>query len=518
MRRKRAASDFNAEVEAHIQLEADRLRGQGMPEAEAQAAARRAFGNVVKAQERFFESGRWLWWERLRQDLRYALRMLAKTPGFSAIAILTLGLGIGANTAIFSLIDAVLLRSLPVPHPEELMQVFRLAPNRAGKGNPVFANPLWERVRDQQDIFRDVFAWKGTIFDLAQGGEVQRADGLWVSGGFFPTLQIQPAAGRLLTAADDRPGCPALAVLGYSFWQDRFAGDPGAVGGSISLDQHAFQVIGVSAKGFSGLYAGGKFDVAVPLCATAVFDGNESRLPKWSLWWLDIGGRLKPGFTLEQVNARLAALSPAIVRGTGAPVWLANSRLKALPGASGISTLWTQFETPMYVLIAIVGLVLLIACSNIASLMLARATARNRELAVRQAMGASRWRLIRQLLTECLVLSSAGALLGILVARWGSALLVRCISTAQSHIFLDLTPDLRVLGFTGALAVLTAMLFGLLPSWRGTRVSVSAAMKGSSDFEQRARFRPAKWIVASQVALSLVLLLRQDYCSGASHG
>ncbi len=512
-RRKRLDSDFNAEVEAHIQLEAERLRNQGMPEAEARAAAQRAFGNVVRAHERFYESGRWLGWEHLRQDLRYALRMLAKNPGFTAIAVLTLGLGIGANTAIFSLIDAVILRFLPVAHPEELMQMRMRGAMDGSDGRSSYTNAIWEQVRDRQDVFAGAFAWSDDRFDLAQGGAVQNANGLFVSGGFFDTLQLRPAAGRLLAPSDDQPGCPDKAVLSYGFWEDHLGGDPRAIGGTIWLDHHPFEIVGVSAAGFSGLDVGSKFDVAVPICAAPIFDGKDSRLQHRSWWWLRIYGRVKPGLTEPQVNARLAILSPAILANSVPTDWprgsqrdFLNSKLWASFAGTGVSSLRRQFKKPLYILMAIVALVLLIACSNIASLTLAQATARNKEIAVRQAMGASRWRLVRQLLTESMLLSAAGATLGILFARWGSALLVRYLSTGRNHVFLDLTPDLRVLGFTAAVAALTAILFGVLPALRATRVSLAAVMKGPGA-EHRTRFHPAKWIVASQVALSLVLLV-----------
>lgn len=454
--------------------------------------------------------------ETLGQDLRYGLRQLRKNPGFTAVAILTLALGIGANTAIFSLIDAVMLRMLPVQRPDELRQVRMADPRAAGESNPSFTNPIWEQVRDRQDVFSGVFAWRADHFDLAQGGAVHYANGLWVSGDFFKTLELRPAAGRLLTASDDRRGCPGAAVLSYGFWQDRYGGAPSAIGSTLSLNTQSFEVVGVAPPGFYGMDVGSKFDVAIPICASAFFDGKESRLDHRSWWWLSVAGRPKPGVSLSQSAARLKVLSPQVFKASLPTNWSPDGQksflqqvLVTTPAANGISRLRAQFDRPLQLLMAVVGLVLLIACANIASLMLARAAARQKDLAVRQALGAGRLRLIRQLLAECFLLSSAGALVGILFARWGTTLLVRYISTAKNEVFLDLSLDSRVLGFTVAAAVFTGVLFGLLPALRATRVSLTWAMKGGQaiESERPGRFRSRHWIVASQVALSLVLLV-----------
>jgi putative ABC transport system permease protein len=452
----------------------------------------------------------------LLQDLRYGLRILAKNPGFTAVAVLTLALGIGANAAIFSMLNAVMLRFLPVENPQELVQVRIRTPHSGNDPRTTFTNTLWEQVRDRQDVFSGAFAWGSTRFDLAAGGAVHYADGLWVSGDFFRTLGVRPATGRLFAVADDQRGCPGAAVLSYGFWQEHFAGAKSVVGSTILLNNHSIPIVGVTAPGFYGVEVGGKFDVALPICATALFDEKQERLVERSWWWLNVIGRVKPEFSPEQVKARLQVLSPRILAESVPPAWdpqMQSDFLKWVfvtsPAATGSSYLRSRFEQPLYILMGLVGLVLLIACANIASLMLARAVTRSREIAVRRALGASRMRLIRQLLTECLLLSSAGTLLGILFAQWGIALLVRYISTAENKVFLDFSPDARVLGFTGAMAVLTALLFGLFPAFRATRVSLTAAMKGSQavEGERRVRFRFGRWIVASQVALSLVLLV-----------
>jgi putative ABC transport system permease protein len=530
-KRRQLDRDLQDEIAFHLAMREEKLRSNergnvhredgSMGEKRDSAApgdelysARRAFGNaaLLKEDTRLLWTFRWL--EHVGQDLRYAGRSMRKTPLMAAVVVLSLALGIGANTAIFTLMDAVMLRMLPVSHPEELFLVER--GNADGTGNNSFTNPLWEAVRDHQDMFSAVFAWSTAQFDLAQGGEMQRADGLYVSGGYFPGLGVRPAAGRLIAATDDQRGCAPVAVLSYGFWQEHFGGAAEAVGRTISLNRQVFQIIGVAAPGFTGTEVGEKFDAAIPICSSAVFDGKESRLTQLSWWWLRVAGRKKPGLSREQIESRLAVLSPAIMNASLPPDWpekekqhFLNAKLVAVPGSSGLSQLRENFAGPLTILMAIVGAVLLIACANIASLMLARSSSRSKELAIRKAVGASRGRLVRQLVTESLLLSSLGAALGLLFARWGSGLLVRRISVGHTRVFLDLSPDVRVLAFTAALTVATGILVGVLPALRSTRVSLMAAMKAgqSSESDHRTRFRAGKWIVASQVAMSLVLVV-----------
>ena len=513
-RRRDVERELDEELQEHLEQQTKRNMALGMTPEEARYAARRAMGGIEQRKEECRDTRRVRFLEDLWQDIRYGLRVLGRTPVVTAVAILSLALGIGANTAIFSMMDAVLLRLLPVRNPQELVQV-KIHTPKGDRDGSSFTNPLWEQIRDHQDLFTHAFAWSENRFDLAQGGQVQFANGVWVSGGFFEGLGLRPAAGRLLSDVDDQRGCTGAAVISYGFWQQHYGGDAKAIGRTLALNGRTFPITGVTQRGFYGLEGGQKFDVAVPICTEPTLEGR-SFLDGRSTWWLRVMGRRKQGASIDQVNARLRALSPQVF-GAAMPLdWSKKEQgdflLRTLIGqesANGPSYLRTEMEKPLYVLMAVVGLVLLIACANIASLMLARGAARHREIAMRRALGASRTRLIRQLLTECILLSSAGAVLGMFFARWGNAVLLRYMSTRQGQVFFDLSVNARVLAFTAAVAVLTGILFGVLPALRSTRISLTAAMKGArtAEGESRFRFRLGKWIVALQTALSLVLLV-----------
>jgi predicted permease len=519
-KRSAADSELDEELQYHLDQKTQEFISKGLNEKEAHYATLREFRGVEQSKENCRDQRKINWLQDFAQDLRYGLRMLRKTPGFTAVAILTLALGIGANAAIFSLIDAVMLRTLPVQNPEQLVLLVRARLDSGRPPDPSFSNPVWQQIRDRQDIFSGVFASSNVSFDLAQGGEAHSVKGLYASGEFFNSLGVRPAAGRLLTSSDDVRGCPGVAVVSYGFWQEHFGGAQNAVGSMISLNRHSFPIVGVAPAGFFGITVGAHFDVALPICAEAIipFEGEASgqeMLDRSSSQWLSVMARMKPGISTAQANVRLQVLAPGIFKSTISTDWRPDEQkeflartLLALPGSAGISNL-EGYEQPLKVLMILVGLVLLIACANIASLTLARAAMRRKEIAVRLGMGATRSRLIRQFLTESILLSSIGALFGILLAQWGCAILVRLISTSQYHAFVQISLDARILAFTVGLALLTGLLFGLLPALRITRVSLTSAMKGaqSDDSQSRSHLRPGRWIVATQVALSLVIVV-----------
>ncbi|MGH9906984.1 MAG: ABC transporter permease, partial [Pyrinomonadaceae bacterium] len=445
---------------------------------------------------------------------------LSRSPGFTTVALLSLALGIGANTAIFQLINSIRLKSLPVSSPNELAEV-RIKDMVGARGNFTstynsVTNPIWEQIRDRQQAFSGILAWGNDDFILALGGEVRLAKGLWVSGDFFNVLGVQPLLGRTFTANDDTRGCgsPGL-VISHAFWQREFAGDRNVIGRKLTLSDRPFEIIGVTPESFLGLEVGRSFDLAIPICADAIFSGEDSILDSGTTWWLMVTGRLKSGWTLEQANAHLQTISPDLFRASLPPKYPSasvndylNMKLEAVEGGAGYSVLRGDYERPLWLLLAIAALVLLIACANLANLFLARTSAREREIAVRQAVGASRLRLIRQLLAEGVLLAVVGAALGAFLAQTLSSFLVSFLSSTTNTVSLDLGIDWRVLAFTAAVAGLTCVLFGLTPALRATRIEPATVMKagGRGLTSGRERFSLRRILVVVQVGLSLVLI------------
>ena len=449
------------------------------------------------------------------QDFRDAFRALRATPVVSAVAILSLAFGIGANTAIFSILDSLLLKSLPVKDPQRIVLVGQPGPDG---GRTAWTNPLWEAIRNRAQPFDGAFAWSSTRFNLAPGGQTELVDGIWASGAYFDTLGVPAIIGRTFTVDDDRRGGGPdgpVAVISYHFWQRRFGGSADVVGRSLTVERVPFTVVGVTPPEFFGTEIGRQFDVAIPIGTEPLIRGRESSLDRRSYWWLNIMLRLKPGQDLNAATAILSGVHPQIREQTMPQDWreeLKQSYLKdgflLTPAAAGTSFLRRRYQQPLTMIMVVVALVLLIACANITNLLLARATARRHELSVRVALGASRLRIARQLLAESVLLAGSGATIGLLFAAWGSRLLVRQLSTSMNIVFLDLGIDWRVLGFTAAVAVGTAVVFGVAPALRGTRVQPGDALKeqGRTVAGDR-RFGLGNLLVISQVALSLVLIV-----------
>jgi predicted permease len=512
------------EWQFHIDLRTEENIRRGMTPEEARRSAERHFGNSAYIKDVSWDVRGGGLVETLWQDIRYGLCMLRKSPGFTAVAVLSLALGIGANTAIFQLIDAVRLRTLPVKDPQELATVRVVDRSWAyGRTHGRYAqltNAMWEQIRDRQRVFSSVFAWAAGGLNIANGGEVRYIQGIWVSGDYFKALEVPALIGRTLTPDDDRRGCGSPpAVLSYAFWQREYGGKPDILGNKITLEGHPFEIVGVTPAGFYGVDIGHFFDVATPLCSEPIIRGEDSMLDQRLGWWLASLGRLKPGVSLAQANAQMNAMSTSILEATTPTEYSPEAvkhfmqyRFGAFPASNGFSdlrgTYSSSIDSPLWILLAIAGFVLLIACANIANLMLARASAREREIAVRFSLGASRSRLILQLLCESILLALIGACSGALLAQWLSRFLVAYINS-RGRIYLDLALDWRVLGFTAGVAMLTSIIFGLAPAFRATGVAPASVLKaaGRGMTGGRERFSLRRALVISQVAFSLVLVV-----------
>lgn len=525
-------ADVVEELSQHLGDRYDEMRARGVDEQQACRTLRAELedgrlpkglaGTVARAREPLAagSSGRARFFGGLGRDLRYAMRQLWQSPGFAIVAILSLALGVGANTAIFQLLDAVSLRLLPVKHPEQLVAV-RITKTPNGRTGNFMSDHadltfgIWNLLRAQQQGFSDIAAWSPQTRNLGEGGEVRNASTLMVSGDFFPMLGLQPVIGRLLSPADDYRGCGAQgAVLSYSFWQKEYGGKDSALGAKITLDRQIFQIIGVTPASFHGVDVGRDFDIAVALCSEPVFSGKDSWTDGPMTWWLAVLGRLKAGWTQERASAQLAAISPGIFAATLPEKYDAINKkdylrfqLGALQADKGVSSL-NGAHAPLDLLLGLSGLVLLLACANLANLLLARAGARQREMALRLTLGASRSRLIRQVLAESLLLAIFGTAAGVCLAQLLSRALISLLSSSQNSIFLDMALDWRVLGFAAGLAVFTCILFGLMPALQASHTDPGAAMKanGRGVTSGRNHFALRRILVITQVALSLVLL------------
>jgi predicted permease len=516
-RRKRSAEDFAAEIKAHLELEADEWKHDGMSEDEARTLAKRAFGNVAAAQERFHLKGRWQWLDTLRRDLRFAVRGLRHSPGFALTAILTLALGVGANTAVFSVMDAVLLRLLPVSDPQRVvsLQTSRM-PNRTDtiNSNNTFSYAVYDSLRQKKSALSEVIAVAQLSVDKVNvrvGALPEQAEADMVSGNFFSGLGVNLARGRGFTAEDESDHAPVV-VLSYQYWTRRFAHDPGVLGNTLFVKGVAFTVVGVSAEGFEGTEPGRSLDFWIPLQNRAEFNvlGNPPRKgqlyqqdPTW--WCLELFGRLAPGVSEKQALAQLqSTFATAAYIGLGSPMpaeklpVLGFEQARNFPGYDG------QYGRPLRILMAMVGLVLLIAMTNVVMLLMARNTSRQREFSLRMALGAQRGELLQQLLMESLLLVTVGGVLA-----WAFAVMATRVLAQWALIEASLAPDRTVLCFAFATLFAAALLFGVAPLRTAIAGGAELALKTSAATAARdaGKTRAGRIIVAVQMALCMVLLV-----------
>jgi predicted permease len=509
--------ELDEELQYHLERQIDLNVERGMVREDARQAALRAMAGLEQHKEVCRDRRKVQIVDQMIRDAGYGLRLLRRAPAFAAVAILSLALGIGANAAIFQLIDTVSLRSLPVTDPQGLAEVradgvYAFGSHHDGFNSEV-TYPLWEQIRAHQSAFSAMFAWGNAEFIAGRGGEGRPARGLWVSGDFFPVLGITPERGRLLAPDDDRRGCGAgAAVVSHTFWQTYFGGRESVIGSTLTLLNQPFTVVGVTPARFTGLEIGQTFDVALPVCSAVLWRPD---LDHGDYWWLTVMGRLKPDWTIARANEQLRMLSPGVLDATipsGYGADLINQyrafRFGVIPAARGVSRLREAYGTSLSLLLGLTGLVLLITCGNLATLFLARASAREREIAVRVAIGASRSRLVSQMLIESLLVAAGGAALAIPVALLSGRALVAFLDTPANRVMLNLTMDWRLVSFVGAIAVLTAILFGLVPALRVSIVDPNAALRqtsrGLTVDRHRARFQ--RGLVVGQIAVSLVLV------------
>ena len=531
MESARRSEALREEMELHLAEKAAELQADGMTPEHARAEARRRFGNAGLKHEESREIWMTRFLSELGQDVRYGCRTMIANKAFSALAVLSLALGIGANTAIYSFMESILLRSLPVADPESLVVLnWHGRPPQEGsrewvihgiqglfwpgdKGalvSGIFPYAALETLREGNPVFSTLFGYfNGLTRNLAVRGQAASASSEYVTGDYFRGLEVLPAAGRLINSEDDRAGAAAVAVIGFATSQNRFGGPANAIGQSILVDNIPFTVIGVTPPEFFGVDPAAAPDLYLPLHTNLLVDGARAAriYPDGNFYWIEMMGRLRPGVGTAQAQAALAPRFHQWVATTATTDGeLANLPALILnPGAEGLGSLRRQYSKPLYVLLAMVGSILAIACANIANLLLARAAARRREMAVRLSLGAGRFRVVRQLLTESVMLASLGGAFGVLFAIWGVRSLTLLLSNGQRNFTLHAELNWSVLGATAALSVVCGLLFGLAPAIQSTRPDVMPALKNGRGGGPRRRAQHV--LVVAQIAFSFLILV-----------
>jgi predicted permease len=505
VRRRRAEEHLDDEIRSFVEMSAAEKIRDGMSPAQARRLALAEIGGVESVKERVRGGRHGALLDEIGRDVRYACRSFARNPGFTAAVLLTLALGIGANTAIFSLLDALMLRWLPVSRPNELV-LLRRAEDRFGEA---FSYAMVRALDAQRQIFDGVGGFSGFPFEVGPNGSVERVPGALVTGSFFETLGLQPAAGRLLTRQDDEPGAIPAAVVSYGYWERQLGRRADVVGQILRLHATPVAIVGVAPRGFEGAQVGSIADIMLPVAVLPQVNPSSASLIGPGNFWIRAFARPRSGVSVPQATARVNAVWPQIAESVIAPHWPANRRkamaaalFELVPGGTGYSYLREIYRRPLLVLMAVAAIVLLIASANVASLLLARATTRRKEVAVRLAIGAGRGRIVRQMLIESTLLSLVGAACGVALAWASSRALLGIISTG---ITFDLTPNWHVLAFTTGVAVLTGLLFGAAPALQAAAPATASSLSGNTKTHRpRPRLLPA--LVTIQVALSLVLL------------
>jgi predicted permease len=525
--RKRDA-DLERELRADLELEEEERREKGLSPDEARREARRAFGNTTLIKEQTHEAWGWAALEHFAQDIRYGVRQLRRAPAFTITAVLILALGIGAVTAVFSLIDAALLRMLPVEQPEQLVE-FKAA-NPAFPVDDAFSYPTFQDLEGQTQVLAGVFSFRRlNRFDVEVDGHGGLAEGQLVSGNYFAVLGVRAIRGRTLLPVDETvAGSSPVAVIGYDYWRTRFALDPDIVGKHVRIDNVAFTIVGVTEPEFYGVQPGEKVEMSVPLTMVgsvypgfANAGGPADALKAPFRNWLHVMGRLRDGVSRERATAGLEPVFAQSMRDAaaslaGTPIdspavrqTFLNFRLGLEPGSQGLAALRQQFSKPLWIVMAIVALLLLITCASVANLLLARANAREKEVAMRLALGAGKGRLVRQLLTESILLGLGGGVMGVGLAYWGNSLLLALMARGRTPLSLSARPDLKVLAFALGVSLFTALVFGTIPAWRVAYVDPSRglAQNARNSAGSATPFRLGKSLVVLQVAISLVLVI-----------